>query len=77
MPYVYRRYSMLIEPAIYLNALLRDFLIARGELVVREFRDTPDLASLREPLLFNCTGLGCLLYTSMCGVQEGRSDCRF
>jgi len=58
VPYVYRRYSMLIEPAIYLNALLRDFLIARGELVVREFRDTPDLASLREPLLFNCTGLG-------------------
>ncbi len=56
--YVYRRYSMLIEPAIYLNALLRDFLIARGELVVREFHDTRDLASLREPLLFNCTGLG-------------------
>jgi D-amino-acid oxidase len=58
VPYVYRRYSMLIEPAIYLNALLRDFLAARGGLLVREFRDARDLASLGEPLLFNCTGLG-------------------
>jgi len=58
VPYVYRRYSMLIEPAIYLNALLRDFLTARGDLVVREFRDARDLASLPEALLFNCTGLG-------------------
>jgi glycine/D-amino acid oxidase-like deaminating enzyme len=58
VPYVYRRYSMLIEPAIYLNALLRDFLTARGDLAVREFRDTRELLSLREPLLFNCTGLG-------------------
>jgi D-amino-acid oxidase len=58
VPYAYRRYSMLIEPAIYLNALLRDFLTAKGDIVVREFRDARDLASLREPLLFNCTGLG-------------------
>jgi D-amino-acid oxidase len=58
VPYVYRNYSMLIEPAIYLNALLRDFLMARGDLVVREFRDARELLSLREPLLFNCTGLG-------------------
>ncbi|MGA2591299.1 MAG: FAD-dependent oxidoreductase [Bryobacteraceae bacterium] len=58
VPYAYRCYSMLIEPAIYLNALLRDFLISRGEIVVREFGDTRDLMSLREPLLFNCTGLG-------------------
>ena len=56
--YVYRRDSMLIEPAIYLNALLRDFLTARGEIVVREFAETRDLVTLREPLLFNCTGLG-------------------
>jgi len=58
VPYAYRRYSMLIEPAIYLNALLRDFLTARGDLAVREFRDARELLSLREPLLFNCTGLG-------------------
>ena len=56
--YAHRRDSMLIEPAIYLNALMRDFLTSRGEIVVREFADARDLASLTEPLLFNCTGLG-------------------
>jgi len=58
VPYAHRRYSMLIEPAIYLNALMRDFLLAGGRLAVREFRATEELASLRENLLFNCTGLG-------------------
>jgi len=58
VPYVYRFYSMLIEPAIYLRALLRDFLTSKGELVVREFREAGELASLPERLLFNCTGLG-------------------
>lgn len=58
VPYVYRCYSMLIEPAIYLNALLREFLHARGEIFVREFNDARELMSLPQPLLFNCTGLG-------------------
>jgi len=57
-PYVHRCYSMLIEPSVYLNALVRDFLVARGEIVVREFGDARELMSLRETLLFNCTGLG-------------------
>jgi len=56
--YAHRADSMLIEPAIYLNALMRDFLTAHGEIVVREFGDARELASLPEPLLFNCTGLG-------------------
>ncbi len=58
VPYTYRFYSMLIEPAIYLPALLRDFQIAGGKIVIREFAETRDLQSLRESLLFNCTGLG-------------------
>jgi len=58
VPFAYRHYTFLIEPAIYLAALLRDFLIARGDLVVREFHDTRELLALREALLFNCTGLG-------------------
>jgi len=58
VPFVYRRYTMLIEPAVYLNALLRDFLTAKGNLVVREFRDTRELAALPESLLFYGTGLG-------------------
>ncbi|HEV8146407.1 MAG TPA: FAD-dependent oxidoreductase, partial [Bryobacteraceae bacterium] len=56
--YAYRHYSMLIEPAIFLPALLRDFQIAGGRIVVREFAEARDLQSLRETLLFNCTGLG-------------------
>ena len=56
--HVYRRDSMLIEPAIYLNALMRDFFIAGGRIVVREFSDMRELAALRESLIFNCTGLG-------------------
>jgi glycine/D-amino acid oxidase-like deaminating enzyme len=58
VPFVYRRYSMLIEPAIYLNALTRDFQIAGGRIVIREFATARDLMALRERLIFNCTGLG-------------------
>jgi len=54
-----RQYStMLIEPSIYLSALLRDFYIAGGRVVVKEFRNRQELARLREPVIFNCTGLG-------------------
>jgi D-amino-acid oxidase len=58
VPYVYRRYTMLIEPAIYLNALMRDFYAAGGKIAVREFAEARDLMQLREKLIFNCTGLG-------------------
>jgi len=58
VPYAYRRYSMLIEPAIYLNALMRDFYVAGGRIAVREFAEARELISLRESLVFNCTGLG-------------------
>ena len=47
-----------IEPNIYLDAMVRDFLLWGGHIVVRKF-DTPrDLAALREPIVINCTGLG-------------------
>ena len=56
---VVRQYStMLIEPSIYLSALLRDFYIAGGRVVVREFRSRREIARLRETVVFNCTGLG-------------------
>jgi len=50
--------SMLIEPSIYLNALLRDFYIAGGRVVVKEFKNRAELARLPEAVIFNCTGLG-------------------
>src|SRR5689334_653527 len=58
VPYVHRRYTMLIEPAIYLNALMQDFFVAGGRIVVRDFHDRSQVASLEEDAVFNCTGLG-------------------
>jgi D-amino-acid oxidase len=57
-PYVRQYSTMLIEPPVYLNALLRDFFIAGGKLVVREFRSREELKRLPEQSIFNCTGLG-------------------
>ena len=57
-PFVRQYSTMLIEPSIYLSALLRDFYIAGGRVVVKEFRSREELARLREPVIFNCTGLG-------------------
>jgi len=49
---------MLIEPAIYLNALVQDFQTAGGRIVIREFTSAKEIATLPEDLIFNCTGLG-------------------
>lgn len=57
-PYARQYSTMLIEPPVYLNALLRDFYIAGGKLVVQEFRNREEIMRLHEPLIFNCTGLG-------------------
>jgi glycine/D-amino acid oxidase-like deaminating enzyme len=56
--YARKRYSMLIEPAIYLNALVRDFQIAGGRIVIREFQSPEEVTALRETIIYNCTGLG-------------------
>lgn len=57
-PYVRQYSTMLIEPPVYLSALLRDFYIAGGKLVVKEFRNREEIMRLPEPVIFNCTGLG-------------------
>jgi D-amino-acid oxidase len=57
-PFVKQYSTMLIEPSIYLSALLRDFYIAGGRVVVKEFKSRQELARLTEPVVFNCTGLG-------------------
>jgi glycine/D-amino acid oxidase-like deaminating enzyme len=56
--YARRRYSLLIEPAIYLDALVRDFQIAGGRIVIREFHAPEEISALRESIVYNCTGLG-------------------
>ena len=54
--YAIRTPALAIEPSIYLDALVRDFLMFGGRIVIRKF-DTPrDLMSLTEPIVVNCTG---------------------
>jgi glycine/D-amino acid oxidase-like deaminating enzyme len=56
--YATRRQQIRIEPSIYLDALVRDFLLFGGRIVIRKF-DTPrDLMAINEPLIVNCSGLG-------------------
>jgi D-amino-acid oxidase len=56
--YAIRSPQIRIEPSIYLENLMRDFVLFGGRIVVRKF-DTPrELAALREPIVVNCTGLG-------------------
>jgi glycine/D-amino acid oxidase-like deaminating enzyme len=57
-PYVRRFDTMMIEPPVYLNALVRDVRLAGGSVVVRRFESAAELASLPEPTIVNCTGLG-------------------
>lgn len=57
-PFVRHFSTMLIEPAIYLPAMMQDYYGAGGEIVVREFADQNEVLSLAEPVIINCTGLG-------------------
>lgn len=50
--------TMLIEPSIYLPAMMEDFQVAGGKIVVRDFSSPAEVTSLLEKLIFNCTGLG-------------------
>jgi D-amino-acid oxidase len=49
---------MIVEPPIYLPAMLTDVRIAGGKVVVREMKSLDEVRGLREKLVFNCTGLG-------------------
>jgi glycine/D-amino acid oxidase-like deaminating enzyme len=46
------------EPSIYLETLMRDVIAFGGRIVVRKFEGPRDLATLAEPVVVNCTGLG-------------------
>ena len=57
-PYAVHLDTLFIEPPVYLPALLADFRLAGGQLVVREFTTVDAVAGLPEPVVVNCTGLG-------------------
>ncbi len=56
--HVSRFTTMLIEPPIFLPAIMRDFLLRGGKIHVREFREPRDLFQLEEKVVVNCAGLG-------------------
>ncbi len=56
--WVQRYATMMIEPAVFLQAVLEDVLVAGGRVEVRRFREPAELAVLPETVVFNCTGLG-------------------
>ena len=49
---------MQVEPSIYLPQMLRDFELAGGKIVVRDFHTPAEVQALGQPVVFNCTGLG-------------------
>ena len=57
-PYVRQYDTMFVEPAIYLESMLREFRIAGGTIVVQEMRELRDVLALPHPVIVNCTGLG-------------------
>lgn len=58
LKYATRQTSMRIEPAIYLDALVRDVRRNGARTEIRKFETLGDLMTLSEPLIINCTGLG-------------------
>lgn len=56
--YAIRQPNLAIEPSIYLDALVDDVLRFGGRIVIRRFESPRELATLSEPIIVNCTGLG-------------------
>ena len=50
--------TMLIEPAVFLPAVMSDFFGAGGRIGIREFAAAEEILALEEEVIFNCTGLG-------------------
>lgn len=51
-------YTMMIDPDIYMRALVNDFMGAGGRMVETSFESVGDLEALSEPSIVNCMGLG-------------------
>ena len=57
-PYARRVDTMFVQPALYLEAMLREFRIAGGRVDVREMHDMREVLALPHATIVNCTGLG-------------------
>jgi glycine/D-amino acid oxidase-like deaminating enzyme len=58
VPHVAVDRMIFIDPAVYLEAVLRDFRLAGGRVRIQSFGSPSDVAALPEPIVVNCTGLG-------------------
>ena len=50
--------TMMIEPPVYLGAVMRDFQLAGGRIRIRDFGSLDAIAGLAERRVVNCTGIG-------------------
>lgn len=51
-------YSLMIDPDIYLPALIADFIAAGGEMAQERFASTREALALKQRVIVNCSGLG-------------------
>src|SRR5580704_5698773 len=57
-PYVRQYDTMFIYPSHYLEAMLREFRIAGGKIVLQEMHDLRGVLAVPHTVIVNCTGLG-------------------
>lgn len=73
-PKVRQARDLLIEPPIYLRALVDDVRSAGGRFVIRRLEAVRDLAQLPHATVFNCTGLGARTLVKDAGVLPARGQ---
>jgi glycine/D-amino acid oxidase-like deaminating enzyme len=56
--HVRRFTTMLIEPPLYLPAMMREVRLSGGRILVQELHTRHEVQALPEPVVLNCTGLG-------------------
>jgi D-amino-acid oxidase len=56
--YAVRTSNLAIEPNMYMDKLVSDFMLFGGKIVIRKFDSPRDLMSLPESVIVNATGLG-------------------
>ncbi|MCK5747102.1 MAG: FAD-binding oxidoreductase, partial [Oricola sp.] len=56
--YVERHHAIMIDPDIYLRALMRDVENAGGRIIQKSFETADEIFDMKPKLVFNCAGLG-------------------
>jgi glycine/D-amino acid oxidase-like deaminating enzyme len=56
--YAVRRVGLAFDMPVYLDAMLRDFLLWGGRLEIRDFEDAEQILRLSDRVVVNCTGAG-------------------